>query len=232
MVTCEQEPEPLTVDSVIYGNVQLYWPSQGERTNIKVTVFGPYGQQFTTVDEIGNFTFTGMGNGTYSLEYAQEGYGTIRQYGIQLFGNDTVQTGSVYLFKKVGTFKMPDFINAYFAEHNQSTYLWIETDLSMDDHAMGIPAMLFFSKESDVSFEKYEFSFPAWDNWFNDVEVPTIFVNPYILPFESGEKVYITGYVCNYYEYSFNYLDTYLGRRIYSTLDPSRHSNVISITIP
>jgi hypothetical protein len=234
MVTCENEPEPLTANSVIYGSAELYWPPEGEQPNIKVTACGPYGQQSTFADEAGNFIFSGLGNGTYYLEYSQDGYGTIRQYGLRLFGNDTVHAESVDLFKKVGSYVMPTFTSAFISTHNSRLSVWIETDLSSDDYAGGIPVMLFFNDKSNVSWENYGYSYPAWDNQFNpnNISVPTIFVDTYFLPFKSGTKVFIIGYVCNYNEYNTGYLDTYLGSRIYSTLDKTRHSNVVSFIMP
>jgi hypothetical protein len=75
---------------------------------------------------------SGLGNGTYYIDYRKEGYGTVRQYGIQLFGNDTARIG----------------------------------------------------------------------------------------------------YICNLLEYNSGYLDTYLGVSLYSTLDQSKHSNVVSFIMP
>ena len=232
MVSCEKESESVFSNSVLYGTAELYWPSEGESPNIKVIACGPYGQSACMVEDNGNYQFSGLGNGSYYLEFSQDGYGTIRQYGIRLFGDDTVRAESVYLFKKIGDYEMPTFTSAYTAQYNNTLSVWIETDLYRDDYAQGIPVMLFFNDQNNVSCENYRFSYPAWDYRFNDVEVPTIFVSTYILPFESGTEVFITGYVCNNNEYYNGYLDTYQGKKIYSTLDKTRHTNVISFIMP
>lgn len=231
LVSCEKEPEPLTENSVIYGTAELYLDFENEPNHVKITAHGPYGQNSQIAGEDGSYRFSELGNGTYYLDFSQDGYGTIRQYGIQLFGYDTVHAETVQLYKKVGSFTMPTFTDAFSSTNNGNMCIWIETDLSSDDYAKGIPAILFFDTQNNVSFENYSYSFPAFDTRFFEVSRPTIFIETYRMPFKSGTRVYVIGYVCNMAEYN-GYLDTYTGRMIYSTLDQSRHSNIISFIMP
>ncbi len=231
---CEKDPEPLTSNSAITGWASLYSIYYGEPANIRVTATGPYGHKSVDVDPTGIFMIDGLGNGTYYLEYSQEGYGTIREYGIKLFGDDTARVQGAQLFK-LPSGVLPSFTKAYTAIRDRygppTTFVCIETSVS--DHSIyGLDIMIYLDVSSDVAWNKYECFYPAWDANFNDANVHTIYIDPAVLPFESGTKVYLKGYPCNNLEYSNGYLDTYLGTRMFSTLDKSRSTTVLSFIMP
>jgi len=231
---CEKDPEPLTSNSAITGWASLYSAYYGEPVNIRVTATGPYGHKSVDVDPTGMFMIDGLGNGTYYLDYSQEGYGTIRQYGIKLFGYDTARVQGAQLFK-MPSVVLPSFTKAYTAIRDHygppTTFVCIETSIS-DYTVYSLDIMIYMNTGSDVAWNRYECFYPASDADFNDALVHTIYIDPAVLPFESGTRVYLKGYPCNNLEYSNGYVDTYLGTRMFSTLDKSRYTTVLSFIMP
>ncbi len=234
LMGCEKDPEPLTSNSVITGFASLFYEYSDQPANIKVTATGPYGHKSAIADPSGTFSIDGLGNGTYYLEYSQEGYGTLREYGIKLFGSDTVRARGANLFKLPST-ALPSFSKAYTAIRDRfgppTTFVCIETSVT-DYSIFGLDILIYMNESQDVGWNKYVCYYPAWDANFNDANVHTIYINPDVLPFESGTKVYLKGYPCNNYEYSNGYLDTYLGERMFSTLDKSKSTTVLSFIMP
>lgn len=234
MLGCEKDPEPLTSNSVIIGWVSLYNNYTDEPANIRVTATGPYGHKSVDVNPSGMFTIDGLGNGTYSLDYSLDGYGPVREYGIKLFGYDTARVQGAQLFK-MPSGALPAFTKAYTAIRDRygppTTFVCIETSVS-DYSTFGLEVMIYMNSGSDVAWNKYEFFYPAWDANFNDANVHTIYIDPAVLPFESGTKVYLRGYPCNTQEYFSGYLDTYQGVRMLSTLDKSKSTTVLNFIMP
>ena len=109
--SCEKEPVPLTTNSVIKGRVYGVYPETDE--GFLVTAYGPYGNSSAYTDVNGYFQIKGIGNGTYYVEYSKEGYGTIRQYNIQVFGNDTVTAYVVQMYKLPSSLKLPYLRKCY-----------------------------------------------------------------------------------------------------------------------
>ena len=230
--SCEKELGPLTTNSVIYGSATLYWSNEPDPNQITVVASGPYGEKSTMVDASGSYMFTGMGNGTYYLDFSQEGYGTIRQYGIQVYGNDTVLAQPAYLFKLIGPFDMPSFKDAYSTYRDGIPFISIETDMIQPSYSVPMPIILFLGTGEDVSWESNRYSSPAIDYGTNEVGALTLYLSAPMLPFESGTRVFVMGYVCNYDEYYAGSLDTYHGKNHFSTLDKTRHSNTVSFIMP
>ncbi len=236
IVSCNKEPEPLSKNSVINGHVSLSDVTEAS-INVSVIATGPYGSESVITDEDGRFSFVEMGNGTYSLEYNKEGYGTIRQFGIQLFGNDTVTVSNFLLFRKVNEyFGVPNFVSVCsgsgpYYMNPDLTFVCIETTY----HGSSIhnfPVMLFMDVSNDVSCNSYVYSCPANLVDYNDEDRFIIYIDMRDLPFNKGEEVFIKGYACNTDEFYYGYLDTNLGIMQYSTLDEKRFSNVISFIMP
>jgi hypothetical protein len=232
---CEKDPDPLTTHGVIRGHASLYNEYTEEPANIKVTASGPYGSKSTTTEAEGGFNIDGIGNGTYYLDYGKEGYGTIREYNIRMFGDDTVYARGAMLFKNPAA-AIPNFIKAYTANKPRTFPLrinvFIETNASNNGSVFGLDVMLYMDISQDVAWNRNGFSYPASDAYVNDDNVHTIYVDPAIIPFKSGTKVYVKGYPCNIQEYGYGYFDTYLGIPMYSTLDKSKPTNVVSFIMP
>lgn len=232
--SCEKDAGPLTSNSVIKGRASLLDFYQVEPINIRVTATGPYGHKSADVDPSGDFLIDGLGNGTYYLDYSQDGYGTLREYGIQLFGGDTVRASGATLFK-MPQGVLPSFTKAYTALRQlydtSITYICIETNI-IQYTSQAPDIMIYMNTNPDVAWNKYECYYPSTDADFNSANVQTIYMNPEVLPYKSGTKVYLKGYSCNVLEYTHGFLDTYLGERKFSTLDKSKSTVVLSFIMP
>lgn len=238
---CEKEPVPLTANSIIKGTAGLR--NGGDYSGIKVVATGPYGESSTLTDLTGSFQFTGMGNGTYCLDYSKEGYGTIRQYNIQLFGNDTALARGVVLYELPSPLKLPVLKRAFIGirprSYPEKDWICFETDVTrQNSEKYCFWFLMCMATDEKVSIDHNQLIDFSWSGQFNDdkyflyIDIEWfLYLNRENLPFKSGDMVYVRGYPVNMEERG-GYLDTYLGVKQYSTLDRTRSTNVISFIMP
>jgi hypothetical protein len=82
----------------------------------------------------------------------------------------------------------------------------------------------------NVSCDDYSFALSASNiDWDNNGKVLFWTFN---LPFNSGEKIYAIGYVCNPWEYNQAPINTYTGKLLLSTLEREKFTNKISFVMP
>jgi hypothetical protein len=232
--TCEKDPEPLTTNSAITGNV--YWYDGNDEGKFTITARGPYGSKSIEGDNWQDFIIDKLGNGTYCVEFSKEGYGTYVRCNVQLFGNDTVRVPQVELLQKPADFEMPVLTGVYISYPDfsfpPSPILTIETDAN--DKNMCPSLMFFFSRTADVSWNKYQGFQSGWHQSFDPVKkvwliyLDTPFLNG--IQVHSGEIFYLMAYACGLMDRG--YLDTSLGIEVFSTLDKKRSSNVLDFTLP
>jgi hypothetical protein len=231
LAACESLPEPLTTSGVITGST--YADSAGKATSYGVTVkaTGPYGS-LSIVTKNEGYRIEGVGNGTYDLEFSKKGYGTVHQYGIQVFGDETRSAATVVLYDLPKLTSLPKFIKAYTQPSQYPPYTTVNIDLAVTPMSKsGLPLMLFMSNSRDVAWNKYEFCYPGTSVASRN-SIPYIYFTQQ-LHFKSKSEVFIRGYVCNPREYnSGGYLDTYRGVNVYSTLNKEVFSQVVSFIMP
>jgi hypothetical protein len=234
-LSCEKEYDPLFKNGVICGYVSTY-NYDNDTGNYRVIAKGPYGSKTVDFGPREMYWIDSLANGTYSLEFVKKGYGTVHQYGIQVFGNDTVAADYVYLFNKYEDYVMPSFIKAYATtgdmHYPSQSLVTIEISKTVFVNHWGFPILLFLSDNKNVSSTDFQFYYPAWDAGINADFTHVIYLNPEWLPFKSGTQVYIIGYVFDMDEYSEGMLNTYLGVPQFSSLDKDRHSNTVSFIMP
>jgi hypothetical protein len=234
--SCRKDPVPVFTNCVISGYTDL-WQSIDERPGIRITATGPYGQVVTNTGESKNYHFTGLGEGTYSLDFYKEGYGGVKMYGVQLFGNDTAFVRNVSLFKKVD-FQMPEFtkINVVpMTDYAHALNVVIETNRNVNSQIPApLPVVVFFDSLKSVSYK----SFAVVNYQINTVISESgggrmdLNIIQYNVPFRKGSTVFLQAYVANTDEFYFGYFENYLGIGQYSTLIPERHSSVMSFVMP
>ncbi len=230
--SCEKGPDPLFTNSVITGYANILY--SGENDTILVVATGPYGSKSQVTGERGKYFFNGLGNGTYRLDFIKEGYGTLRQYGLQLFGNDTAGARNVKLFKRDFSYIMPGLqrivIEIKPGTDPEKFYVAIETGQNMGY----LPVVFFMDVKNSVTYKKYIKSYGSFDiePGYSGSGRDKVYIDPDLLPFESGKIIYIIGYAYNPDEYYYGYFNRYLGMEEYSTLDPEKHSSVMSFIMP
>ena len=226
--SCEKElPDPLFTNSVIYGSIDLFYSYDEAPENITITTQGPYEKKKVLTDSNGDFQLSGLGNGTYKLEISKEGFGTKYQYGIKLFGNDTVRVRDE-LYKSMSGHKLPRLYEVGTSEYYDflnDNKIIITTNKSQGD----IPARVFLSEDDDVSYKNFQCTRTAHSVSRNGFDTILLFVED--LPFVSGKKIYLKVYICNPDEYD-GYINKYTGLLTFSTLEKDEHSSVMSFTMP
>lgn len=236
MMACEKDPEPLTANSMIRGHV--YWisdpPIEGK---VKMTAKGPYGSKSVEVSNNNeDLIIDKLGNGTYCVEFAKDGFGTYNQCDVQLFGNDTIRI-YVQLYPKPKAFKMPVLTRAYISYpdfYNPPTVPCISLATDAKDRDIQPELKIYIGTSTDVSWENYRYVTSGFRSSYNTGNNSWIFYisleYPETLPFQTGEKVYIRTYACNIWDRG--YVDAYLGIMIFPTLDKTRASNAIEFVMP
>lgn len=231
---CERFPEPFTTTGSISGQVTA--DSSGTTTyGVRVKATGPYGS-ISIIAKTANYMIESAGNGTYDLEFSKEGYGTVRQYGLQVFGDETVKVPSIGLFDLPKLAAIPKFIKAYTVKGTMpGVNTTVNIDLAVTNLGSNrLPVLLFLSNNRNVAWNNYVIVYPG-DKGASRNNIPYIWFEYYNqqFPFKSGTEVFIRGYICNTREYnSGGYLDTYHGIRVYSTLNKSVYTDVVSFIVP
>jgi hypothetical protein len=224
----EDLPEPLFTEGMIYGNVNINdFTSPPE--DVKVLAMGPYGNQSSTTDQEGDYAIGGLGNGTYELEFSKEGYGTVKAFGIQVFGDDTLRRNA-FLYELMDIRKLPDFLRVYTSDSHswiQPDEIVISTDLGYSPQTVW-GMRLFFARHPGVSY--MDFDCTRNGRKLRRTGYANTLVTADNIPFEGGEEIYVIAYACN--PDDMGYWDAYRGIQIFSTLDAEVHSQVLQFTKP
>jgi hypothetical protein len=229
IASCKKDPEPIFTNSVINGIVNRCCRYDSS-DNIKVIARGPFGNKTTITDSLGRYSFRGLGNGTYTLEYVKEGYGSSHRYGLQLFGNDSIFLWNFYLFKKIENFNVPGFveINPHYESPWGAYYIGLRTDMMERNHNLAF----FMDLDKNVSYKSYSYINTIVESVENVSSGSMFIFYPGNLPFKSGSTVYLIAYVCNEFELEYRYFDAYYGGLQLTTLQPDNHSEVMSFIMP
>jgi hypothetical protein len=222
--------------SVISGNCKLD-NSLDLNSGIKVTATGPYGKISVQTEEDGQYKFTGLGEGTYTLNFGKEGYGDVKMYSIKLFGNDTVYAPYVYLFEKFDL-PMPEISRVSIQSNprfGQDPVVVLETSLTIQDVLPAPPIILYTDSIVSVSYKSYTQLYPyvySVTSERGQGKIDYIVQLTELFPFRKGTLVYFQAYVANPEEIFYGYFDNYLGIQQFSTLMIDRHSEVLSFVMP
>lgn len=223
----EEFPEPLFTNSVIQGKINLGFSTDGPLEDFTITASGPYKNKTSLTNSSGNFLIDGLGNGTYRLEISKEGYGTKYEYGIQLFGNDTVGLFIDEICERVYG-EIPKLLTV---ETKNTSYSWLsdnEIVITTNKTSGQVPVRVFMSESEKVSYKNYKWTNNVHSLYRNGYDNLMLMVHD--IPFYSGQKIYLRLYICNLYESG--YLDYYTGLWTFSTLEPDKRSDVMSFIMP
>jgi hypothetical protein len=236
--SCRKEAVPSFTNCVISGYTDIWQTSGGENPAIQITATGPYGKVVSNTGESGSFQFTGLGEGTYSLDFYKKGYGIVKMYGIQLFGNDTAFVRNVSLFEKID-FQMPEFTKFDIVKITDNLpYIGvgviIETNKNISSQIPNpLPVVVFFDSLKSVSYKRFaRVDFRVISQVSESGGKINFGAYVFDPPFRKGTTVYFQAYVANPTELYYGYFDNYLGFGQYSTLIPERHSPVMSFVMP
>jgi len=236
---CEKDPDPLYDNGTITGYIELHSYSH-ETTingnNVKIIAHGPYGSKSTISDPQGNYTLSGLGNGTYEIEFNKEDFGIFRRPGIQIFGYDTLSINAL-LYKKV-VYKMPRLstLMTYSAYNDWDNHsVAIVTDIPAGNNEE-MQIRVFLSDTKGVSFKNYLYTEIPYVYQRDDAtQLMIVRADPRIVNtdeyiFKHGQPRYMIAYVCNVDDPG--YFNEYFGLTIYSTVDAQQHSRIFEIKFP
>jgi hypothetical protein len=220
--SCSKEKvKPLYTEGIIKGAVKLM--HNDDNSFVTITFTGPYGEKsadFIRDKFSGNylFNFNGLGNGTYKLSASKEGFGTVDVYNIHIFGNDSVMVQTIYLLPSAKEAVVP--ANPIFESREND--LLVFNNAPVDSR---FQLVAFISTRNDVSNLKYQWAQRVWPDHENNKI--TIYVNARELI--AGTTLYIILYAPH--QQDIGYFNAFHSRFIFSTIDPSKHSKVLSVTI-
>lgn len=231
VLTCscgEEFSEPMFNASVILGNIDYNYSTDGDLypEGISIIARGPYGEKSALTNSNGIFEITGLGNGTYRLEISKEGFGTKYQYGIQLFGDDTVGVRDMLYERVQGS--IPTLLSV---ETQNTSFSWLQENsiaITTNKTSGKIPCKVFMAEYKDVSYKHYQWTAYVHSLYRRGFEHLMLTVHD--IPFESGKKIYLKLYICNPEEEG--YLNHYTGLWTFSTLEPDEYSEVMDFTMP
>ena len=227
----EEEPEPFYSNGMIKGTVYLnnFTTEHPDPANTKIIAHGPYGSSSALADSEGSFELGDLGNGTYAVEFFKEGYGRFTQYGVQVYGNDTVSLWQSLMI--LPDYEMPELSTVLYSsslptleEHQVA----LVTDIPNDNYEE-MQIRVFVSDQKIVSDKKYLFS--AWAFAVRDAYQTQLMVfNMDSQKVAKGTKLFMIAYVC--YIYDSGEFNEYYGLPVFSTVDEKQHSQVIEIIAP
>lgn len=212
----EDDPEPLSSKGVLRGQLVVH---DEERTDITIKLSGPYGDKKITIDSDtfdlydNNFFLRDLSNGNYVLTISKEGCNTIENVNVRSFGIDTSYIGLFNLFPVFLNFQRPNIV----LHHQDQENVYFSSTIE------GSNLRIFFSSRNDVSYKKYQ-----------DCESLSIYgqnserISKSHLAFKKGSKIYAIAYHAIGNDQG--YFNMY-GYRIYSSINPEIHSDVISFTL-
>jgi hypothetical protein len=225
--SCTKDPSPLFTNSVIKGNAAL-WGEWINDPSINVVARGPYGEISTLTEPGGSFGFSGLGNGTYSMEFSKEGYGTIKKYNFQLFGNDTIDVGFNYIFKKYNNFILPTLVDILIESAIPSGTI-VTSKIPTASDPLVLPVVVYLGTDINVSYKNYSFICATTTTFSTKIDLNFDLRH---VSFSKGTKVFLIAYAGNTEEVLNGYVDTFSGLQQISTLIPEKHSQVMSFIMP
>jgi hypothetical protein len=223
--SCKKNPEPFLSNSMIMGWAHLQDSMYNK--DVRIDAYGPYGRSSAYTDSSGNFKIGDLGNGTYRVEFSKQGFGTIKEYGVQLFGSD-----STFLWaempKKYDDYTLPNFTKVYTS--NDNSFSQGQFAILTDQVGGEVPVFVYLSDKNNVSWSNYRYFSKGITVSRNGFGVQLVFFDLTADAFPPGSKVYLIVYPGN--SRDDGYYDPYLGQIIYSSLVTNKHSKILSFNMP
>lgn len=227
VIACEKDTEYLT--GQLIGYVSLYdseSKKMPDNSGVEVIVEGSIPQNKTLTDENGQYVIDNLKSGTYNVIFNKEGYCQHKIIGYQFVGgNRPASAGSTAIFG-VSDFQIndPDITVIFNLPHRVAFTVTAKTP--------GISGLCryFVSNGSDVSYMKYALTgVTAINNAHGERNIYFQFhVDPSNFP--SGSELYLIMYPAT--ERHQYYTDINSNRKIYTSINVNKPSEVANITIP
>ena len=131
-------------------------------------------------------------------------------------------------------YNLPDFRNISFGIQPRAFPEQMCVVFETNQKEGQFPVLFYMSTDRNVSYKNYEICF-SW-YWlygpYEPIKDYKIYIELERLPFESGDEIFVMGYVCNKEEYGDWSSNLYTGYEELSTLEPDKHTPLMSFIIP
>jgi hypothetical protein len=222
LTACEKdELEPLFSEGILKGTTYyfdetVFHGGPLPLDNVTIKAKGPYGSKTALTNADGEYEINNLGNGTYEIEFLKEGWGALKYYSVQIYGNE-VLTYDQRMWKRP-EFAMP--VLEFQTEEDNGEYVTFRSNLPAGASEVP-PLRAFFSKTSDVSCIKYDYT-SAGDNYVAGDHFYYRF-NAWDFPNQQG---YIIIYLCAFEDQGVYGYDYFLDVVTFPSIDPKKHSQV------
>lgn len=226
LTACEKdEPEPTFSEGVIRGTTFYYdytgfYSGTLPLDNVTVKATGPYGSKTALTNADGEYEINGLGNGTYEIEFVKEGWGATKFYSVQIYGNDVLDYDQ-------RMWKRPDFAMPVLETQNEvkfEGYVTLRSNLPVGT-SEGPHLRAFFSKTSDVSCFKYDYTSAEYAGSYYETEGHLYY--SFFKGWDDPDKLsYMIAYVCAYEDQGGYGYDYFLDLVTFPSIDPKKHSQV------
>jgi hypothetical protein len=221
ILSCKKdELKPLFSKGVIKGKVSIF--SEYTDSSIFVEITGPYNSKKEKIFKNPNsnlyeYSFGGLGNGTYKITASKDSFGKVDCYNIQTLGNDTIWACYIQLYKVPLILVTP--AEPVYSSQDQSYFYFNNAPVNYK-----VGYKVFMSTSNNVAYNKYLVKDEVESDGENKIRIRK---NTSI--FKAGTKVYFIIYPCNYSDYG--YYNAFYNLTIFSTINPEKHSKIFSATI-
>ncbi len=229
-VACEKETEYELLSGQLVGHVSLRDNSRInllDNSDVEVIVEGTDPQITVTTDENGQYIIDDLETGTYNLIFNKEGYSPYTILGYQfLGGNVTSGVNPVTLYGlsriQINDLTLSDYYSYFSVQLLMSANVY---DPDENDYSF---CRYYLSNEPDVSYKNY-ISTDFTSCYNGDEGINRSFAVD-TLQYPVGSELYLIAYpATESYQY---YTDINTGKKIYTSINVNKPSEIVSITIP
>lgn len=229
-IACEKDTEYEVLSGQLIGYVTLYDNDRAQvsdNSGVEIIIEGSNPQIKASTDEKGQFKIDNLKSGIYNIVFNKEGYCQHKIISFQFVGGNkpaTIYQTSLYSQSnlQIDSLELTDLksqytvvfrITAKVSNQNENTYSYCR---------------YYMSNEPDISYKKYistdiAYSFSGNEDLSFCLQIDT-------LKYPIGSELYLIMYPASeWYQY---YTDLNTGNEIYTSINISKPSEVVNITIP
>ena len=227
---CEKETEFEYLSGQLIGEVFLYGSenqSISDKSGVEIIVEGSDPEIITSTDVNGQFKIDNLSSGTYNFVFKKEGYCEYKIIGYQFVGGNKPAT-----LYQTPLFILPDVeidnLEITDLEGQYAVEVKVTAKVSKHDENRPLYCRYYLSNEPDVSYENYISTDVTYV--YPGSEDVSIYLRIDTLKYPIGSKLYMIMYPAS--ESNQNYTDINTGKKIYTTINRNKPSEVANLTIP
>ncbi len=226
---CEKDTEFEPLSGQLMGEVLLYGGENqdaSDNSGVEIIVEGSDPEIITSTDLNGQFKIENLESGTYNIVFKKEGYCEYKIIGYQFVGGNKPAT-----LYQIPLFVLPDLeidnLEITDLDGGYAVDVKITAKVSNDNDGRSF-FRYYLSNEPDVSYENY-ISTGVEYNYFGSEDM-VFYLRIDTAEYPTGSKLYMIMYPAS--ESSQYYTDINTGKKIYTTINRHKPSEIANLTIP